>query len=50
MLFDAIKKYVYNAKIKYIEDKLPDITVLATNTSLNDKINETQSEIANILT
>ena len=30
-----LKKYVYNAKIKNIEDKIPDITNITTNTSLN---------------
>ena len=33
-----VKKDVYNAKIKNIEDKLPDITNLATNASVNAKI------------
>ena len=37
---DVVKKDVYNAKIKNIEDKIPDITNLATNASLNAKINE----------
>ena len=37
---DVLKKDVYNAKIKNIEDKIPDITNLATNTTLNAKINE----------
>ena len=37
---DVAKKDVYNAKIKNIEDKIPDITNLATNASLNAKINE----------
>ena len=36
---DAVKKDVYNAKIKNFEDKIPDVTNLATNTSLNTKIN-----------
>ena len=36
---DAVKKDVYNAKIKNFEDKMPDVTNLATNTSLNAKIN-----------
>ena len=31
----VVKKNVYNAKIKNTEDKIPDITNLATNTSLN---------------
>ena len=33
-----VKKDIYNAKIKNIEDKLPDITNLATNASVNAKI------------
>ena len=37
---DVVKKDVYNAKIKNIEDKIPDITNLATKTTLNAKINE----------
>ena len=32
---DIVKKDVYNAKIKMIEDRIPDITNLATNVSLN---------------
>ena len=36
---DVAKKDAYNAKIKYIEDRIPDITNLATNTTLNAKIN-----------
>ena len=39
-----MKKDVYNAKIIYIEDKIPDITNLATNTTLNPKINGIKSE------
>ena len=42
---DAVKKYVCNAKIKDIEDKIPDITNIATNTTLNAKINEVKNEI-----
>ena len=34
---DVVKKDVYNAKIKNIEEKIPDITNLATNTTLNAK-------------
>ena len=34
---DVVKKDVYNAKIKNIEDKIPNITNLATNTTLNAK-------------
>ena len=33
-----LKKDVYNNKIKNIEDKIPDITNLGTNTTLNIKI------------
>ena len=36
---DVVKKDVYNAHIKNIEDKIPDITNLAINTTLNAKIN-----------
>ena len=36
---DVVKKDVYNAKIKNIEDKIPDIANLGTTTSLNAKIN-----------
>ena len=43
-----VKKDVYNAKIKNIEDKIPDITNLATNTTLNAKINEVKGEIPSI--
>ena len=44
-LNDVVKNYVlkkdaYNAKIKDIEDKIPDITNLATNATLNAKIND----------
>ena len=35
-----LKKDVYNAKIKNIEYKIPDITNLATNVSLNAKTND----------
>ena len=45
---DAVKKDVYNAKIKDIEDKIPDITNLATNTALNDTINKVKNEIPSI--
>ena len=40
---------VYNSKIKTIEDKVPDITKLATNASLNAKIKEVKGEISNII-
>ena len=48
---DVVKKDAYNAKMKHIEDKIPDITNLATNTtntSLNAKINEVKREIPSI--
>ena len=45
---DVVKKYAYNAKIKNI-DKIPDITNLATNTTLNAKINEVKNETPSIL-
>ena len=34
-----LKKDEYNTKIKDIEDKIPNITNLATNTTINAKIN-----------
>ena len=37
---NVVNKDVFNAKIKNIEEKIPDITNLATNTTLNVKINE----------
>ena len=45
---DLVKKDIYNPKIKNIEDKIPDITNLATKTSLNAKINEVKCEIPSI--
>ena len=44
---DVVKKDACNAKIKDIEDKIADITELAT-TTLNAKINEAKNEIPNI--
>ena len=44
----VVKKDVYNAKIKNIEDKIPDITNLATKTTLNGKINKVKGEIPTI--
>ena len=41
-------EYQNNAKEKNIEDKIPDITNLATKTTLNAKINEVKGEIPNI--
>ena len=40
---DVVKKTEYNAKIKNIEDKIPDISNLATKSNLNTKINEMPS-------
>ena len=45
---DVVKKDAYNAKIKNIEDKVPDITNLATETTLNNNINEVKVEIPRI--
>ena len=39
---------MYNSDIKNIEDKILDITNLATNTTLNAKLNEVKREIPNI--
>ena len=41
---DAVKKDLYNAKIKNIEDKIPDTTNLATNTTLNDQVKEVKKK------
>ena len=43
-----LKKDVSNAKIKYIEDKIPDTTNLATKTTLHAKINEVKGEVPSI--
>ena len=45
---DVVKKDVHNAKIKNIEDKIHDITNLASKTTLNAKTNEVKGEIPNI--
>ena len=42
---DVVKKDAHNALIKNIEDKIPDITNFATNTTLNAKINEVKNEM-----
>ena len=42
---DVVKKEVYNAKIKDIEDKIPDIANLATNAT---KVNEVKTKISSI--
>ena len=47
---DVVKKTEYNAKIKNIEDKMPDITKLATKTTFNAKINKFKREIPSINT
>ena len=44
----VVKKDVYDAKIRNIENKIPDITKLAPNASLNAKVNEAKGEIPNI--
>ena len=43
-----VKKDVYKAKVKNIEDKMPEITILAFNTTLDAKINEVKGEIPSI--
>ena len=51
-LNDVVKndvlKDAYNAKIKIIEDKIPDITNLATKTNLHVKINEVKAETSSM--
>ena len=47
---DVVKKTKYNAKIKSIEDKIPDITNLATKTTLNTKTNEVKEKYIVLLT
>ena len=44
----SLKKDVYNAKIKNIEEKISDINNVATKASLNAKINEAKGEIPSI--
>ena len=39
---EVVKKTEYDAKIKNNEDKMPDISNLATKTNLNTKINEVE--------
>ena len=43
-----VKEDVYNAKIKIIEDKIPDFTNLAIKTTLNAKTKEVKGEIPSI--
>ena len=45
-----LKKDAYNAKIKNIDDKPPYITNLATNTTLNAKINGVKTKYLVLLT
>ena len=45
---EVVKKTEYNAKIKNIEEKILDITNLATKTIRNTKINEVKAEISSI--
>ena len=47
---DVFKTDVYNAKIKNTAEKIPDITNLATNTTLNVKINEVKTNYLVLLT
>ena len=44
----AVKKEVYNAKVKNVEDKIPGITNLATKSTFHSKINEVKREILKI--
>ena len=46
---DVVKKDLYKAKIKNIEDEMPDITNLATNTILNAKINVVKNETLSVI-
>ena len=45
---DGVGKDVYSAKIKNIEDKVPDIINLATSFAINAKIIEVKNKILNI--
>ena len=45
---DVVKIDIYNAKIRDNEDKIPGISNLATNTTLNTKISEVKKEIPSI--
>ena len=45
---EVVKKTEYNAKINNIEEKINDITNLATKTVLNTKINELKAETPSI--
>ena len=45
---EVVQKTEYNAKIKIIEDKIPDITNLAAKTIVNTKINKVKAKIPSI--
>ena len=45
---DVVKNDVYNVNIKNIENKIPDITNLATKNTLNATINKVKEEITSI--
>ena len=45
---EVVTKTEYDAKIKNIEGKIPDISNLATKSNLNTKINEVKNEIPSI--
>ena len=45
---DVVKEDVFNAKVKHIEDKIPDITNLASSTTLNAIMNEFKGKIHSI--
>ena len=45
---DVVKEDVYHANIKNIEDKISDITNLATKATRDVKINEVKCEIPNV--
>ena len=47
---DVVKIHLYNAKIKNIEDKIPNITKLATNTTVNAKIMRLKTKYQILLT
>ena len=46
---NVVKKDAYNAKMKNIEEKIPDTTKLASTTTLNAKRNEVKGEIPSII-
>ena len=45
---EVVKKTEYDTKIKNIEEKIPDISNLATKNNLNTKINKVKNEITSI--